>query len=113
MAVEERVEAKLRLGRHDEVTGELDALVTEFPYREGLWGQLMLALYRSGRQADALRAYSQVRTQLAEELGIDPGAALRSLEAGDPVAEAGARLGPTGVERRGGDHDRGPGRGTS
>ena len=80
VAVEERVEAKLRLGRHDEVTGELDALVAEFPYREGLWGQLMIALYRSGRQADALRAYSQVRTQLAEALGIDPGAPLRNLE---------------------------------
>jgi len=71
VAVEERVEAKLQLGRHDEVTGELDALVAEFPYREGLWAQLMLALYRSGRQADALRAYGHVRTQLAEELGIE------------------------------------------
>ena len=80
VAIEERVEAKLALGRHDEVTGELDALVTEFPYRERLWGQLMLALYRSGRQADALRAYGRVRTLLAEELGIDPGAPLRSLE---------------------------------
>ena len=80
-AVEEHVEAKLRLGRHDEVTGELDALVTEYPYRERLWGQLMLALYRSGRQADALRAYSHVRMQLVEELGIEPGAALRNLEA--------------------------------
>src|SRR4051794_32862978 len=80
VAVEERVGAKLQLGRHDEVTGELEALVAEFPYREGLWGQLMLALYRSGRQADALRAYSHLRAQLGEALGIDPGAPLRSLE---------------------------------
>ena len=113
VAVEERVEAKLRLGRHDEVTGELDALVAEFPYREGLWGQLMLALYRSGRQADALRAYSQVRTQLAEALGIDPGAPLRSLEQAilmqkpeldwvPPPSSAAAVLaieGPAGVRR--------------
>ena len=113
VAVEERVEAKLRLGRHDEVTGELDALVAEFPYREGLWGQLMIALYRSGRQADALRAYSQVRTQLAEALGIDPGAPLRSLEQAilmqkpeldwvPPASSAAAVLaieGPAGVRR--------------
>ena len=80
VAIEERLEAKLRLGRHDEVTGELEALVSEYPYRERLWGQLMLALYRAGRQADALRAYGQVRVRLAEELGIDPGASLRNLE---------------------------------
>ena len=95
VAIEERVEAKLALGRHDEVTGELDALVTEFPYRERLWGQLMLALYRSGRQADALRAYGRVRALLAEELGIDPGRAVAEPRRSDPVAEARARLGST------------------
>ena len=94
MAIEERVEAKLALGRHDEVTGELDALVAEFPYRERLWGQLMLALYRSGRQADALRAYSQVRTLLARGAGDRSGRVAAEPRRGDPVAEAGARLGP-------------------
>jgi predicted ATPase/DNA-binding SARP family transcriptional activator len=80
VAIEERVEADLGVGRHHQLCGELEALVHEHPYRERLWGQWMLALYRSGRQADALRAYQQVRRLLVDELGIDPGAALRELE---------------------------------
>jgi hypothetical protein len=68
------------LGRHGELAGELDALAQEHPLRERLWGQLMVALYRSGRQGDALRAYQRARTVLADELGVDPGIALKRLE---------------------------------
>ena len=79
-ATEDRVEAELMLGRHGELAGELDALVQEHPLRERLWGQLMVALYRSGRQGDALRAYQRARAVLAEELGVDPGSELKRLE---------------------------------
>src|SRR5262245_1288728 len=71
-ALEERIEADLALGRQRELTGELEALITDYPHRERLRGQLMLALYRSGRQADALRAYREARAAL-DELGIEPG----------------------------------------
>lgn len=80
VGIEERVKADLALGHHTALCGELDMLVTEHPYRERLWEQWMLALYRAGRQADALRAYQRVRTQLGDELGIAPGEPLRSLE---------------------------------
>jgi len=79
-AVEDRVQAELTLGHHAELCGELEALVTEHPYRERLWEQWMVALYRAGRQAEALRAYQRVRHLLADELGIEPGEALRHLE---------------------------------
>jgi DNA-binding SARP family transcriptional activator len=79
-ALEDLVEAKLALGRHAEVIGELERLVTEHPYRERLRAQLMLALYRSERQADALQAYQDARRTLVEELGIEPGERLRELE---------------------------------
>ncbi|MFF8945953.1 BTAD domain-containing putative transcriptional regulator [Streptomyces sp. NPDC014864] len=78
-ARESRIEARLRLGRHEAVLDELDALVAEHPLREGLRGQLMLALYRAGRQADALAAYQDLRHQLVEELGIEPGPPLQQL----------------------------------
>ena len=78
--IERRVEADLALGRHREVTGELEALVRSHPLHESLRGLLMVALYRSGRQADALAAYRQARQILAVELGIDPGPALQALE---------------------------------
>lgn len=78
-ALEARIDADLALGQHDALTGELDRLVAEHPLRERLHGQLMLALYRGGRQADALAAYRRVRDLLAEELGIDPGEPLRRL----------------------------------
>jgi YVTN family beta-propeller protein len=81
VALEDRLEADLRLGRHREVVAELEGLVREQPLRERLWAQLMLALYRSGRQADALLAYQRARSTLVEELGIDPGAELRRLQA--------------------------------
>jgi DNA-binding SARP family transcriptional activator len=90
-AREDRIDADLLAGRHRELTAELDALVVEEPLRERLWGQRMLALYRCGRQADALRAYSEVRTLLAEHLGILPSAALQQLEVSilcqDPVLD--------------------------
>ena len=79
-AFEERIEADLALGRAVELVAELEALIAEYPLRERLRGQLMLALYRSGRQADALAAYRAARGTLVEELGIEPGPALRRLE---------------------------------
>lgn len=79
-ALEDRIEAHLTGGRAAELVPELEVLVGENPLRERLWGQLMLALYRSGRQADALHAYQQARRTLVQELGIDPGSALRRLE---------------------------------
>jgi YVTN family beta-propeller protein len=80
-AVEARVDADLALGRHHALTAELEQLVAGHPLREGLHGQLMLALYRCGRQADALAAYLRVRDLLAGELGIDPGEPLQRLHA--------------------------------
>jgi DNA-binding SARP family transcriptional activator/class 3 adenylate cyclase len=79
-AVEDRIEAELDLGHYAELVGELQALVAAHPLRERLHSQLMLALYRSGRQAEALEAYRQTRETLAEELGIDPSPALQELE---------------------------------
>jgi DNA-binding SARP family transcriptional activator len=79
-AVEERVEADLALGRHARLVPELEELVGRHPFRERLRGQLMLALYRSGRQADALDLYRRTRETLVEELGIDPGPELQELE---------------------------------
>jgi predicted ATPase/DNA-binding SARP family transcriptional activator len=81
VAIETRAEADLALGRHGELVGELEALCRAHPLRERLWELLMLALYRAGRQAEALRAYTEARDRLVGELGIDPGPALRELEA--------------------------------
>ena len=78
-ALEERTELMLMLGRPAQVTAELASLVREHPLREGLRGQLMLALYRCGRQADALAAFADARAVLVEELGIEPGPGLRQL----------------------------------
>ena len=80
-AVEERLDLQLRLGQHAAVVVELEALVAAHPLREGLRGLLMVALYRSGRQADALRVFQDGRNVLAEELGLEPGPELRRLEA--------------------------------
>src|SRR5919197_6083462 len=80
VALEERIEAELALGRHDTAASELEALIAKHPNRERLRGQLMLALYRSGRQGEALRVYSDTRKLLVEELGIEPGQPLRELE---------------------------------
>jgi DNA-binding SARP family transcriptional activator/ABC-type transport system substrate-binding protein len=79
-ALEQRLEADLAVGRHAEVVGELESLVARHPFREVLWGQLMLALYRSGRQGEALLAFDRARRTLAEELGVDPSTRLKQLQ---------------------------------
>lgn len=95
-ALEERIEAELSLGRQAALVGELEALVTAEPVRERLRGQLMLALYRCGRQADALAVYRDGRRELVEELGIEPGRALRELH--QAVLEQDPRLDLVGIE---------------
>jgi hypothetical protein len=92
---EDLFEAELALGHHDELVPELESLVTRYPLRERLRWQLMLALYRAGRQAEALEAYRAARRTLLAELGIEPGPALHELErailAQDPGLEAARR----------------------
>ena len=78
-AVELQIDARLLLGHHEHVVPVLRQLIAEYPLRERLRGQLILALYRSGRQADALREYEATRRHLVEELGVDPGADLQRL----------------------------------
>ena len=80
-ALEERLDIDLATGEHAAIVGELEALAAEHPYRERMHAQLMLALYRAGRQADALDAFRRVRGVLVEELGLDPGRELQRLEA--------------------------------
>jgi DNA-binding SARP family transcriptional activator len=80
MALEDRAEIRLGLGGHRELVEELVALTNEYPLRERLWGFRMLALYRSGRQAEALETYRTARTNLVGELGIEPSQYLRHLE---------------------------------
>ncbi len=79
--VEDRADALLATGRAAEIIGELEAAIADAPLRERRWGQLMLALYRAGRQGEALGAYQRARSLLADELGVDPGPDLRRLEA--------------------------------
>jgi predicted ATPase/DNA-binding SARP family transcriptional activator len=79
LALEERIEADLRLGRHAELVGELYGLIEEHPLREGLCARLMLALYRSGRQAEASEVYQRTREALVEEFGMEPGLELQKL----------------------------------
>jgi DNA-binding SARP family transcriptional activator len=81
VALEERIEADLELGRHGDVVGELEGLVREHPLRETFRRQLMLALYRSGRQAEALDTYQDARARFVDELGIEPGPELKRLQA--------------------------------
>jgi DNA-binding SARP family transcriptional activator len=80
VALEERIDADLAAGRHADIVGELETLIAEYPLRERLRGQLMLALYRAGRQAEALHAYRMARAELSEELGLEPGDQLKLLE---------------------------------
>ncbi|MDX1658622.1 MAG: BTAD domain-containing putative transcriptional regulator [Nitriliruptorales bacterium] len=79
-ALEARINAELELGRHEQLVAELESLTTAHPLRERLRGQLMLALYRAGRQADALAVYDDTRVTLSEELGLDPSEQLQALQ---------------------------------
>ncbi|MFJ6381730.1 BTAD domain-containing putative transcriptional regulator [Kitasatospora sp. NPDC092039] len=79
-SLEQRIRADLRLGHHRELAGELMALATEHPLREALHGHLMVVLYRTGRQSDALRIYARLRRSLVEELGVEPGRPLKRLQ---------------------------------
>ena len=91
-AVMDRIDCDLTLGSHSEVVGELETLVAQHPFEERLRSQLMLALYRTGRQADALRAYREAREMFVQELGIEPSAGVQRLERAilthDPAIEA-------------------------
>jgi DNA-binding SARP family transcriptional activator len=100
-AVEKRIDADLALGRHGELVGELEALAAEHPVRERVRAQLMLALYRCGRQADALAVYQSARRELVEELGIEPSPSLRELRAFDPSPGPGVGAGSTGAASAG------------
>ena len=106
---ETRVQTLLQLGRPEQAASEAAGLLTDHPFRERLWGQRMLGLYRAGRQADALAAYERARQVLADELGVDPGSELNELQAAvlrqdpsllptDPTAPAPA--GPVRSRRR-------------
>ena len=90
-ALESAIDAELAAGRHREVLGRLDELIAEHPLRERLHAQRMLALYRAGRQADALAAYHEARAALVEQIGVEPGPELRRLHeailAQDPALE--------------------------
>jgi DNA-binding SARP family transcriptional activator len=103
VAVEERIDADLELGRHGDVVGELESLVRDHPLRETFRRQLMLALYRSGRQAEALEAYQDARARFVDELGIELGAELRQLQAEILRQEAG--LAAPGVRASAGDEE--------
>ena len=99
--LEERIDADLACGRHTELVGELEALVREHPLRERLRGQLMLALYRSGRQAEALDVFQAGRRALVDELGIDPSPALQRLERAILQQDASLELAPASGGGRG------------
>jgi DNA-binding SARP family transcriptional activator len=104
LAFEAHIDAELELGAGSELVGELERLVGEHPFRERFLGQLMLSLYRAGRQADALAAYQACRRRFAEELGIEPAQALREHEQAilcqDPSLELPSRPAVTTRRRR-------------
>jgi predicted ATPase/DNA-binding SARP family transcriptional activator len=100
VALEERIEADLGLARHDELVPELESLVSAHLTRERLHGQLMLALYRCGRQADALAVYRRVRRTLRDELGLDPGPELQELQRSILRQDATLRVEPPDVRAR-------------
>ncbi len=112
-AVEARIDADLELGRAAEVVAKLETLVSSHPYRERLWAALMLALYRTRRQADALAAYQRARERLGDDRGLDPSPHLKDLErrivAHDPTLEAPGRRGEgASAGRAGGPVDESP-----
>ena len=100
-ALDQRIDADLAAGRHAELVGELEALVGQHPLRERLRCQLMLALYRSARQAEALDVYRAARRELSEELGLEPSEELKQLEQAilrqDPALELPGERTDTGV----------------
>ena len=98
-ALEDRIEAQLTIGQLGEVTGELEGLTSRHPLRERFWEQLMLALYRSGRQAEALAAFQRSRAILADELGIDPSPELRRVH--ERILSQSPDLDPGGEPLRG------------
>jgi DNA-binding SARP family transcriptional activator/WD40 repeat protein len=98
-ALEDRIDAQLAIGHHGEVIGELEGLTARHPLRERFWEQLMVALYRSGRQAEALTAYQGAREILADELGIDPSPELRKLH--ERILAQSPELDPRGEPLRG------------
>jgi DNA-binding SARP family transcriptional activator len=100
VALEQRIDADLALGRHAQVVGELEALVREHPMRERIRGQLMLALYRCGRQAEALEAHRDGRRHMSDELGLEPAPELRELEA-KILAHSPELAAPAAPRRRG------------
>ena len=106
-ALTERIEADLALGKHVELIGELDALTRRYPFQERLIAQRMLALYRSGRQAEALEVYRGARHALVDQLGIEPGASLQAIERAilqqDPALEppTGGAMPQAPLRRRG------------
>ena len=97
-ALEEQFEAALALGEHREIVSALQTTLEENPLRERLWGQLMLALYRSGRQADALETFQQARRRLADETGLEPGPELRRLQAA--ILAQDPAIAPVAIEAR-------------
>jgi DNA-binding SARP family transcriptional activator len=100
LAVERRIDADLALGQHAQLVPELEALVAEHPLREGLLAQLMLALYRAGRQAEALERFRLARQALVDELGIDPSPALQELEQAILRQDSTLELAPRGSSKR-------------
>ncbi len=106
-AVEDRLDADLRIGRHARIAAELEQLTGEHPFRERLQGLRMVALYRCGRQAEALRSYQQFRVLLRDELGLDPGSSLRDLER-DILAQSSRLDPPAAPGRRSGAAERSP-----
>ena len=105
-ALEERIDADLELGRHGDVIGELEALVAEHPLRESFVRQLMLALYRAGRQAEALDAYQDARARFVDELGIEPGPSCASFRRRSSATRPGSRATPAAAATRRGRRDR-------
>lgn len=103
-AVEGRIEALLAAGRHTEVLGEIERRCVEHPLRERLWEHRIVALYRAGRQADALRAFTEIRTRLVDELGVEPGPGLQRLQElvlhQDAALEGPAAAPPAAMGRR-------------
>ena len=95
VAVMERIDAELALGGGAELVSELESLVVLEPLQERLRGQLMLALYRGGRQADALAVYRELSGLLRDELGLEPSVSLQELERSDPATGHDPRAGPT------------------